>query len=161
MLAALAASACTKDKPAEAPAPVAAAAAPAPEKTAATGSREEKPEYVVELLAPEPAAAGEERAVVVHVVAGEGFHVNADYPWAFTPDEVGGLHFKDKKVALSDLAEKTPCQAEAKDTCEARAKVPFTADNAATLSGQVAFSICQPEQCLIKKVKLAVDVPLK
>lgn len=163
MLAALAASACTKDKPAEVPPPAAAApaTAPAPEKKAAPGSREQQAEYVVELLAPEAAAAGAERAVVVHVVAGEGFHVNADYPMAFTPDEVDGLHFKDKKIPLADSAEKTPCQAEAKDTCEARAKVPFTADKAAKLSGLVAFSICQPEQCLIKKVSLAVDVPVQ
>lgn len=156
MLAALAASACTKDKPAEAP----PAAAPAPEKKDASGSREEKPEYVVELLAPDAAAAGAERALVVHIVAGEGFHVNADYPMAFTPDEVDGLHFKDKKIPLADLAEKTPCKGEEKDACEAHAKVPFTADKAAKLSGLVAFSICHPDKCLIEKVKLAVDVPV-
>lgn len=159
MLAALAASACTKDKPAEAPAP--AVTAPAAAKDAAGTSREEKPEYVVELLAPEAAAAGAEVTATVHVVAGEGFHVNAEYPMAFTPDEVDGLRFKDKKIPLADAAEKTPCKDEAKDACEARAKVPFTADKAAKLSGLVAFSICQPEKCLIEKVKLAVDVPVK
>jgi hypothetical protein len=157
MLAALAASACTKDEPAEVPTLV--ASAPAPEKRGAAGSREEKPEYVVELLAPEAAASGAKRAAVVHVVAGEGFHVNVDYPMAFTPDEVDGLHFEDKKIPLTDAAEKTACRAEPKDTCEVRAKVPFTAEKAATLSGLVAFSICQSGQCLIKKVRLAVDVP--
>jgi hypothetical protein len=141
MLAALAASACTKDEPAEVPTLV--ASAPAPEKRGAAGSREEKPEYVVELLAPEAAASGAKRAAVVHVVA----------------DEVDGLHFEDKKIPLTDAAEKTACRAEPKDTCEVRAKVPFTAEKAATLSGLVAFSICQSGQCLIKKVRLAVDVP--
>jgi hypothetical protein len=158
MLAALAAPACAKDRPPEVPKPVASGLAPG--KKAAAGSREERPEYVVELLAPEAAAAGAERAAVVRVVAGEGFHVNADYPMAFTPDEVDGLHFKDRRILLTDGAEKTPCKAEPKDICEVRAEVPFTAEKAATLSGLVAFSICQPGQCLIKKVRLAVDVPL-
>jgi len=151
MLAALAASSCTKDKD--------ASADTAPAKPAAS-NREERPEYLVELLAPTAQAAGAEVTALVHVAGRGGYHVNADYPLAFTPDPVEGLAFKDKRIALLDSAERTPCAGAAKDTCEVRAKVPFTASKTAKLSGVLAFSICQPEQCLIKKARLAVDVPV-
>lgn len=148
MLAALAASACMKK---EEPAATAKPSA----------SREERPEYVVELLPGEATAAGAEGHVVVHVSGKGHYHVNADYPLAFTPEPVDGLRFKDKRIALSAAAEKTPCPQSDKDVCEVRAKVPFTADKAATLSGLLAFSICEPERCLIEKVRLAVAVPVK
>jgi hypothetical protein len=155
MLAALAASACTKDKPAGA-----GGAAPAP-ATPAASNREERPEYLVELLPPEAAAAGTDVTALVHVAGRGHFHVNADYPIAFTPDAVDGLRFKATRIALSDSAERTPCAGSDKDTCELRAKVPLTADKTAKLSGVLAFSICEPEQCLIKKARLAVDVPVR
>lgn len=157
MLAALAASACTKDSKGGGGAAPPGPSAPA----AAAGSREERPEYLVELLPPEPIAPGSEGVVVVHVAGKGGYHVNADYPLAFTPDPVDGLTFKDKRIALSASAEKVPCADAEKDVCEARAKVPFTAQKAARLSGVLAFSICEPERCLIEKARLAVDVPVK
>ncbi|MEW5740259.1 MAG: hypothetical protein AB1938_15105 [Myxococcota bacterium] len=152
MLALLALAGCAKEKSAE---PAAAGAPKAP------ASREERPEYVVELLPGEAVAAGTEGAVVVHVAGKGHYHVNADYPLAFTPDPVDGLRFKDKRIALSESAEKTMCSDSQKDVCEVRAKAPFIADKAATLSGLLAFSICEPERCLIEKVRLAVSVPVK
>jgi hypothetical protein len=115
----------------------------------------------VEFLPVEATAAGAEGAVVVRVAGKGHYHVNADYPQAFTPDVVEGLRFKDQRIALSESAEKTPCPDSPKDVCETRARVPFTADKAATLSGLLAFSICEPERCLIEKVRLAVSVPVK
>jgi hypothetical protein len=153
MFAALAATACTKDKDSGA-----GGAAPA---TPAASNREERPEYLVELLPPDAADAGTDVTALVHVAGRGHFHVNADYPLAFTPDAVDGLRFKDKRIALSDSAERTPCAESAKDTCEVRAKVPLTADKSAKLSGVLAFSICEPEQCLIKKAHLVVDVPVR
>jgi hypothetical protein len=152
MLAAMAAFSCTKE---EKPAPGSAAA------TKPLARREERPEYVVELLPVEAMAAGAEGAVVVRVAGKGHYHVNADYPQAFTPDAVEGLRFKDTRVALSESAEKTPCPDAPKDVCETRAKVPFTADKAATLSGLLAFSVCEAERCLVEKVRLAVDVPVR
>jgi hypothetical protein len=151
MIAALAASACTKDEGRSAEASAATA----------DGRREERPEYVVELLPPDPVAAGGSGAVVVRVAAKGVYHVNPDYPLAFTPDAVDGLSFAAKRIALSDSAERTPCKDSEKDMCEARAKVPFTAEKPAKLTGVLAFSICEPERCLIEKARLSVAVAVK
>jgi hypothetical protein len=148
----LSAAACTKG----APEPASPRASPP-----VAGARDERPEYRVELQAPQGGAAGSEVAVVVRVVAGDGFHVNAEYPMAFTFDEAEGLRFPERKVLLAGSVERTPCASSPDDACEVRARLRFTADKAARLSGLLSFSVCQPEKCLVEKVRLAVDVPVQ
>lgn len=143
------------------------AAAPVVKASGPATSRAAQSEYVVELLSPEPAAAGEKRQATVRVTAGEGFKVNEAYPLAFTPDEVEGLRFEGRKLPLS-AARQTPCADGKKDEatgapahCALEAPVDFVADHDATLSGQLAFSVCQADRCLVKKVRLAAAVPVR
>jgi hypothetical protein len=143
LTAAVAASACEKkaDAPAIKPAASpAAAAGPAP-------SRVETETYAVAFSA---AAAGG----TITLTARPPLHINADYPAAFKPDP-GPVAFAGERVPLGQ-EQKTPCAAKAEDTCQSTSTVAYTGGAAgAQVSGTVLFSVCEPEKCLIEKVRVA------
>jgi hypothetical protein len=150
----LLAAGCPKE---EAPAakPSMPAAAPAPAKPA--GASADAPEYAVTLSAPSGAKAGVEAAATFAITAKGTFHVNPDYPLAFTPEGSKNAKFAGDKVKLS-FGEKTPCAAKAEDACAVTVPLAVTPEQAgaATIAGTLAFSVCDPERCLIQKVPLEV-----
>lgn len=119
--------------------------------------------FSVEASAPAEVAVGDKGELVVTVTAKSTFHVNAEYPHNFRPDESPALKYESKRYALADIAEKTPCEATPEDTCVMKARIPFTAEAAGThkASGVVAFSVCDPEVCLIEKVPVFAEVVAK
>lgn len=110
----------------------------------------ETAEYVVSLV--DAKATG--GAVVI--TARPPLHVNPDYPTAFKPDP-GGAKFEGERVALTPDAKK-PCE-KADETCEVHAALPWTASAGQLVAGTVLFSVCQPEKCLIEKVRVGVTLP--
>ena len=117
--------------------------------------------FEVGLSAPASAAVGEKAEAMVSLTARKGFHVNAEYPHSFRPGESSaGIHFDATRYDLKDSSERTPCQGAPEETCALRARVPFqaTAKGAQRVAGVLAFSVCNPEICLIEKVPLSASV---
>jgi hypothetical protein len=82
------------------------------------------------------------------------FHVNQNYPYKFKLKEAPGLKFANLVVA-KDAVKLEP----------ARATVPvaFTPETAGkhTLAGQLSFSVCTDDKCMIEKRQLALDIDAK
>lgn len=119
---------------------------------ASTGvpSKVETAEYTVALV--DAKASG--GAVVITAKA--PLHVNPDYPTAFKPDP-GEPKFEGERVTLTADVKK-PCE-KADETCEVHAPLAWTAAAGQQVSGTVLFSVCQPEKCLIEKVRVGAKLP--
>jgi hypothetical protein len=139
-----------------------ASAAP-PEAPA--GAQAASDTYEVALVPPAAAKPGAAATARVVVKAKGPYHVNREYPMAFRPDAAAStVAFDGAKVALNQAgAEKTACKDHPGEACAVSSPLPFTAKAAgdATLAGTVAFSVCNPERCLIEKVPLKATVAVK
>ena len=82
------------------------------------------------------------------------FHVNDKYPYKFKIKEAPGLKFANLVVA-KDAVKLEP----------ARATVPvaFTPESAGkhTVAGQLSFSVCTDDKCMIEKRDLSLDIDAK
>jgi len=134
-------------------------AAPSP-ATLPAGPRAEGEAFEVRLEPPAGAKAGEAATARLVVKARGPYHVNRDYPMSFRPDAASTAAFDGERVALGQGAERTPCADHAGEACTISAPLRFTALKAGEvrLAGTVAFSVCNPERCLIEKVPLAATV---
>ena len=97
--------------------------------------------------------AGKPGAVTVVVAAGEGYHVNKEYPYKVKLDAApAGVSFPSDTVRDVSRAEKT-----------ATMSVPFNADAAgsATISGTCSLSVCTETNCVIDKVPVSVTVKIE
>jgi hypothetical protein len=111
-------------------------------------------------VAPQGDAPGE---VVASIKTRDGFHINAEYPMSFQPaGGDGGVSFEKTRYELKENVEMTACAGAAAESCELKAKIPFrvvgTGVGAQKVAGVLAFSVCNPEQCLIEKVELAAGL---
>jgi hypothetical protein len=151
------ASALALPAPPGAAAPSAAAPATAASKA---GPRAESETYDVALQPPASAKVGQPATARVVVTARAPYHVNREYPMAFRPDASATAAFDGERVALGEGAEPTPCTDHPGEACTLSAPLRFTprAAGEARLAGTVAFSVCNPERCLIEKVALAATV---
>ena len=121
-------------------------------------------EFAVSASVEGPLSAGSEAAFLARVEARKGFHINAEYPVSFRPSTGSeGIRFERERYPLQESAERVPCAKEAKDACELRARVPFTAAAPGDhrVGGILAFSVCSEEKCLIEKAPLEVHVTVR
>lgn len=138
------------------------AADPAAAPAKAGPSAQEKEWRVTTSVDGKP-VAGQPAKVIVEIAALEDFHVNEEYPLSFRSKESSGVTFAKSKFGRADGLTEEKCKGSEKDHCVARLPVAFTAANAgsATVEGTMAFSVCNAEKCLIKKVELAVPVDVQ
>ena len=154
----LAVAACTKD-----PAPVAVAptSPTAKNQLPVVGKAPVTDDYSVALVPRAPYEAGKEGTAVILVTANGSYHVNPEYPMVFKAQGQEGVRFAEEHFKLT-WGPKTPCAAKAEDACAVEVPITLTPEKAgtATVAGLVAFSVCNPEHCLIEKVPLtlAIDV---
>jgi hypothetical protein len=95
----------------------------------------------------------------LELTAGPGFHLNAEYPINFQPRvEDGGAKFTEARYDLKDRLERTACADHPDETCAGKARLPFEPSGAGMVSGVFAFSVCNPEKCLIEKAPVAVKL---
>ena len=140
------------------------APAPAPTGSPAPagnpGPRAEGEAYEVALEAPAAAAVGRVTVARVVVTARGPYHVNRDYPMAFRPDASTRPAFAADRVPLGAGAARTACKDFPGEDCSVSAPLEFTAapGGETRLSGTVAFSVCNPDRCLIEKVPLSATV---
>ncbi len=109
---------------------------------------------------PAAAKAGAPATALVVVKARGPYHVNREYPMAFRPDPTSRPAFASDRVALGDGAVRTACAQFQGEDCAVSAPLGFTAATTGEtrLSGTVAFSVCNPDRCLIEKVPLTATV---
>lgn len=139
--------ACTKDR---------SPFVPEPEKKPATQ------EYSVALVARAPYTASQPATAVFTVAAKAGYHVNPEYPMVFKPEGQSGVRFAEERLKLT-WGLKTPCGDKPDDTCAVEVPIALTPEKAgpAVVAGLVAFSVCNPQHCLIEKVPLSLAIDVK
>lgn len=125
---------------------------------ALTASSTEAPEWKVELRPLDPATPGKPTRLEVELLAREGFHINPEYPLSFRAGDSEGASAAKPRFDRGDGLVLEPCASEPKFNCRARLPILFTAERAARVEvrGTLAFSVCDPNRCLIQKVPLAV-----
>lgn len=151
---ALALTACTRD-----PAPPPPAS---PEKKVPEAKLPVTEQYAVALAAHAPYVAGKEASALLTIEAKGGFHVNPEYPMVFKPQGHSGVQFAEERLKLS-WGPKRPCAAKAEDACAVEVPIALTPEKAgpAVVSGLVAFSVCNPEHCLIEKIPLTLNIDVQ
>jgi len=114
-------------------------------------------EYTIDLAAKGPYAAGRRGSVAITVAARKGYHVNPDYPATFKPEGAEALKFAEERIKLT-AGKNTPCAENAQVACAVEFPVAFTAERRgpARFAGMLAFSVCTPKVCLIRKVPLTL-----
>lgn len=142
--------------PAPAPAADSAPSAPgAAEPNAAAASAAPKvTDTAFELTLEAPKAslkAGQAGSVEVVLVAKAPFHVNDKYPLKLKLKETPGVKYEN--LVLGKDAAKV-------EAMKAVMPVSFTPDGAGkrTVAGQLAFSVCTDDKCLMEKRDLALEV---
>jgi hypothetical protein len=130
-----------------------ATTAPAPAAAAGT-SRISESQFEVALTPSGAYQAGKEGSVEVVLDAKAPFHVNDQYPIKFKVKEGAGVKFA-AAVVGKDKAKL--------ETMRATLPVAFTPESAGqhTVSGQLSFSVCTDENCLMEKRDLSLVVDVK
>ncbi len=141
--------------PAAAPAapettPAADAPAPAPE----AASKVSEASFDLELRPKGTYTAGQQAEAEIVLDAKPPFHVNEEYPYKFKLKEASGVKFP-QPVVGKDAAklEKQKVTLPVSFTPEAAGKC--------TVAGQLAFSVCTDDKCLIEKRDLTLVVDVK
>jgi hypothetical protein len=124
------------------------------------GPRAEGEAYRVVLVPPASAKAGSVATARVVLTARGPYHVNRDYPTSFRVDRASTAVFPAERVPLGAGAERTPCKDFPGETCTVSAPLGFRApaSGETRIAGVVAFSVCNPDRCLIEKVPVSVVV---
>ena len=142
------------------PGPAAASAPAVPGPSGPQGPRAEGEAFQVSLEPPAAARAGEVAAARIVIAARGPYHVNRDYPTSFRPAAGSTATFTSARVALGEGATRTACTAFPGETCVLSLPLPFTAaaKGETRIEGVVAFSVCNPDRCLIEKVPVSLGV---
>jgi pyruvate/2-oxoglutarate dehydrogenase complex dihydrolipoamide acyltransferase (E2) component len=133
------------------PAPAAADSAAAP--AAAAESKYSEAGFDLVLQPKGDYASGKAGEADVVLSAKPPYHVNDKYPYKFKLKEAPGLTFANM-IVTKDLVKFEP----------ARATVPVAFTPSAgkhTLSGQLSFSVCTDDKCMIEKRDLALEIEAK
>ena len=99
-------------------------------------------------------ASGQAGEAEIVLNAKAPFHVNDKYPYKFKLKEAPGLKFANRVVA-KDAVKLEPTRA--------TVPVPFTPESAGkhTVAGQLSFSVCTDDKCMIEKRDLALEIDAK
>jgi hypothetical protein len=148
------ASASASASPAEGHTGTATAASAAPSGEPVVGEKKTNGSaYTAYMSAAKSYKAGKPGAVTVVVNAGEGYHINKEYPYKVKLDAPpAGVSYPSDTIRDVNRSEKT-----------ATMSVPFNADAAgsATISGTCSFSVCTDANCVIDKVPVSVTVKIE
>lgn len=94
--------------------------------------------------------------LTVSLAARGKFHLNDDYPINFVPAAAAGVTYAAAKVSKDQLTF-TPCADHPDQRCAASLSLAFTGKG--QVGGLLAFAVCDPETCVIKKVPLSATAP--
>lgn len=127
------------------------AAAPA---VGAAANKLSEPSFDLELRAKGPYTAGQQAEAEIVLDAKPPYKVNEEYPYKFKLKEASGVKFASAVVG-KDVAKL--------EKLKVTMPVAFTPEAAGkcTVAGQLAFSVCTDDKCLIEKRDLALVVDVK
>jgi hypothetical protein len=128
------------------------AAAPAPATDAASKYNEANFDLT---LAPKGSySSGQAGEAEIVLSAKAPFHVNQNYPYKFKLKEAPGLKFANLVVTK---------EAVKLEPAKATLPVAFTPETAGkhTVAGQLSFSVCTDDKCMIEKRELALEIDAK
>jgi pyruvate/2-oxoglutarate dehydrogenase complex dihydrolipoamide acyltransferase (E2) component len=127
-------------------APLAAPAAPAASKYSEAG-------FDLAIQPKGTYAGGQAGEAEVVLVAKAPFHVNDKYPYKFKLKEAQGLRFANLVVGKESVK---------LEPMRATVPVAFTPDAGKhALAGQLSFSVCTADQCMIEKRDLTLEIEAK
>lgn len=109
----------------------------------------------------EVAATASDDGLRLTITAKKGYKLNAEYPHNFKPDAANdSVRFDAARYDLWEASQRTACGKAPDDTCTMEVTIPFEASAGAapTASGVAAFSVCDPNICLIEKVPVKAVV---
>jgi hypothetical protein len=133
------------------PAPAAADSVAAP--AAAAQSKYSEAGFDLVLQPKGDYASGKAGEAEVVLSAKPPYHVNDKYPYKFKLKEAPGLTFANM-IVTKDAVKFEPARA--------TVPVPFTPSAGKhTLSGQLSFSVCTDDKCMIEKRDLALEIEAK
>ena len=124
--------------------------APARKVSTVSGTSAAGEGFSLFISAKSPVKSGESGAASVVLSAKEPYKCNEKYPYKLVLDAPsGGISYPSQTVRGMSVGEKTSSMS-----------VPFsaTAPGPATIAGQLHFSICTADKCLIEKRRLSVTV---
>jgi hypothetical protein len=117
------------------------------------GDKSKAASFTAHLAAKPSYKKGQEGTIVAVVVAADDYKINQEYPYKFTLDAApAGISYPSSVVR--DVA---------RGNKKAIITILFKPDAAgkATVSGECSLSVCTEKNCIIDKVKLAVDVTVE
>jgi hypothetical protein len=105
---------------------------------------------------------GSKAQLQVEVTTRAGFHLNDDYPLNFRSKASPSADFARPRIDRTDGIIFERCGTDTVHSCIARIPIIFTPKvvGAVEVGGTVAFSACNPDRCIIKKVDLTVPVQI-
>jgi pyruvate/2-oxoglutarate dehydrogenase complex dihydrolipoamide acyltransferase (E2) component len=135
-------------------APAAADPAPAAAPAADATSKYSEANFDLSLATKGSYASGQAGEAEIVLAAKAPFHVNQNYPYKFKLKEAPGLKFANLIVGKEALK---------LEPARATLPVAFTPETAGkhTLAGQLSFSVCTDDKCMIEKRELALDIDAK
>jgi hypothetical protein len=108
--------------------------------------------FSVHMQAAPGTVAGKPSSAEVVLKAQAPFHCNDKYPYKLALDPTPGVSYPEQTVRNIAIGEQSSTLA-----------VPFTASAPGkhTLSGQLSFSVCTDDKCLVEKQKVSVTIDVK
>jgi hypothetical protein len=145
--------ACQRSASANQPAEQSAAPAPAAAAQQAAQTRFDESAFSLEIAPKAAVARGQTGELLVRLAAKAPYHVNQEYPHRFKITEARGLSVDGTKTIERDPKRLTPEKLEL--------SVPVTVGNEqrSGVDGEMSFSLCTAEKCLMEKRKLTLDIP--
>ena len=110
----------------------------------------EEPQFTLSLAAPPDVTKGSTAVLSVVLVAKPPFHVNEEYPHRFRVITARGLSTPAKTIQR-DSAKVT------KSRLEMSIPVTLGTDESYRLDGEMGFSVCTDEKCLMEKRPLTIE----
>ncbi len=108
--------------------------------------------FSVHMQAASSYVAGKPSQAEVVLSAQAPFHCNEKYPYKLALEASPGISYPEQTVRGMSIGQQTSTMA-----------VPFTASSPGkhTLSGQLSFSVCTDDKCLVEKQKVSVTIDVK
>lgn len=108
-------------------------------------------------------SANKECTVTIVLSAGDGYHINKDYPGKFKADELAGVEFLGTDAAGKNVFSKAAGDFKVDTEKQATLTLKIKAAKAGTvtLTGNFKFCVCSEKECVPDAAQLKIPVTIK
>lgn len=136
------------------------AASPAPQAPGIGGQLAKGNNYTIESSPVGTCKAGAECKIEVKLIAGDGFHVNNEYPYKFKANDVAGIEYTGTDASGKNVFSKAAgdFRADAANVKLGYLTVHFKMAKAgkANITGTFKMSVCSAANCQLETVELTI-----